>query len=131
MKLADLSPELIERIKTLDYDQILEKHEGPESWEACFRFHDPEIMKIGERFVLLPVASDRHQNITILRVIVSKEEETLIVFLKDTTFVDEPENEFLYAGFLAICEKIRGTDLYIATVYHEWFMVENTNLRHP
>lgn len=30
MKSADLAPETLERIKTLRWDRIIEKHEGPE-----------------------------------------------------------------------------------------------------
>ena len=34
MKLAELSPATIERIKSVRYDRIIEKHEGLEDWES-------------------------------------------------------------------------------------------------
>lgn len=32
MRLSDLPEELVSRIRRCDFDQIMEKHEGPESW---------------------------------------------------------------------------------------------------
>ena len=39
--------------------------------------------------------------------------------------VSDPEWEYFEAGRLAICEKIPGENFYVATVYHEWFVIEN------
>ena len=68
MKVADLSPELIERIKAARWDRIIEKHEGPESWEYQLGYRseyvelteadDAEFLEIDGYFVLLPVESD-------------------------------------------------------------------------
>lgn len=33
MKLSDLSPVVRERLNAMRYDRIIEKHEGPWSWE--------------------------------------------------------------------------------------------------
>ena len=40
LRLWDLPPELIEKLKTYRYDRIIEKHEGPERWEWKLRRPD-------------------------------------------------------------------------------------------
>jgi hypothetical protein len=130
MKLADLSSDLIERIKGLRYDQILEKHEGPWGWDSVLEYYKPEFMRIAGRDVLLPVGQDQHPNMTAVRVIASEDGKALTLFLKDTTYTSDPELEWFEAGRIAICEKMPGTEFYVATVYHEWFIVENEGLRH-
>ncbi|MBI5670385.1 MAG: hypothetical protein HZC41_20520 [Chloroflexi bacterium] len=127
MKLADLSPEVIEKIKTLRYDRILEKHEGPWKWASVLEYYDPELMLIDSRYVLLPLEREQHPNISVLRSIVSADGNTLTLFLKDTTYYPEYESE-MDTGRLAICEKLAGADFYITTVYHEWFVVKNDGL---
>ncbi|MBC7813840.1 MAG: hypothetical protein H7175_21980 [Burkholderiales bacterium] len=131
MKLSDLSPDIMERIKTLNYDRIIEKHEGPEDWEAVLKYHDPEFMRIDNCDVLLPVGKEQHPNITILRTIVGNEGKVLVVFLKDMTYVTDNDDSFLVmiqAGYMAVCEKMSGAEFYIATVYHEWFIIDNPTL---
>ena len=125
MKLTDLLPETIERIKSYRSDQIIEKHEGPESWSAVLRHYNPEFLEINGYDVLLPVSRDRHPNITILRCIVSDDGQSLTIFLKDTTYVPDPQHEMFYAGFVAVCDKFPGETFYLAILYHEWFIVEN------
>lgn len=125
LKVADLSPAIIERIRVYRYDEIGEKHEGPENWDAAFRFRRPEFIDIGGYAVLLPLNAKHRANISILRCIVSQDQRTLTVFLKDTTFVSDPREEMFEAGRLAICEKFEDQDFYLALVYHEWFIVKN------
>jgi hypothetical protein len=103
----------------------LEKDEGPWDWEGDFRYSNPEFIMAEGQPVLLPIDRDQHANITILRVVVSEDGKTLTVFLKDTTYVSDPESEYFDAGCLAICELIPGEPSYVATVYHEWMIVEN------
>ncbi len=124
MKIADLSPEVIERIKQYRYDQLMEKHEGPWSWEGKFRFGQPEFLSIDSYDVLLPVHRDQHANITILRCIVSDDQQVLTIFLKDTTYTPNPEDEWWGAGRVAICEKFEDQAFYLAIFYHEWFVTE-------
>ena len=91
MKLADLSKATIERIKSVRYDRILEKHEEPWDWESVLRWYEPEFLTIEGHFVLLPLDQEQHPNITILRTIVSQDGNTLTIFLKDTThYGDDP-----------------------------------------
>jgi hypothetical protein len=123
MKLADLSQETLEKIKTVRWDRIIEKHEGPEDWESVLRWYEPEFLSIDDRPVLLPVERDHHPNITILRSIWSADGNVLTLFLKDTThYGDDPFS----AGFMAVCEKVAGEAFFLATVYHEWFIIERS-----
>lgn len=129
MKLADVSPAIIEKIKTFRYDRILEKHEGPERWASVLEYYDPEFMLIDGRDVLLPIEGEQHPNISVLRSIVSVDGRTLTLFLKDVTYNPGGDMEMFYTGRIAICEKMAGTEFYLTTVYHEWFIVENAGLR--
>ena len=122
MKFTDLKPETIEKLKTRRYDRIVEKHEGPERWKWQIEHSECEFIQTDEHFVLLPVYLEQLPNITILRVIESKDGNALTVFLKDTTYYDD---DFM-SGFMAVCEKFADEDFFTATVYHEWFIIENS-----
>jgi len=76
---------------------------------------------------LLSVDRGQHQNITILLCIPSTDASLLTLFLKDTTYVPNTQDEYFAAGFMAVCERLPGEVFYAATVYHEWFMVNNQN----
>lgn len=122
MKFADLKPETIEKLKTRLYDRIVEKHEGPERWKWQIEHGECEFIRAGEHFLLLPVYLEQHPNITILRVIESRDEKTLTVFLKDTTYDDDD----FFSGFVAVCERFANEEFFTAIVYHEWFIIENS-----
>lgn len=128
MRLADLPAPTIEKIKAYHFDRIIEKHEGPARWASVLTYYDPEFMEIEGYQVLLPVVRENHPNITILRCIVSRDEQTLTIFLKDMTlkefYEDDRYWEMFGAGFVAICDKVAGEAFYIAILYHEWFITE-------
>ncbi|MDM8519176.1 hypothetical protein QUF64_03955 [Anaerolineales bacterium HSG6] len=124
MKVANLSVETIENIKKIRYDRIRGKHEGPEGWSSILKYYDPEFIKIQKYLVLLPVAGENHPNITILRSSISHDEQVMTIFLKDTSYLSDPELEMFEAGFMAVCEKMPNESFYLATVYHEWFIIE-------
>jgi hypothetical protein len=126
LQIKDLPSKTIDNIKRCRYDSIIEKHEGPGQWEAVLKYFNPDFIEIDKKFILLPVDSKYHKNITLLRTIIDKEEEIITLFLKDTTYVERPEDEFTDAGFIAICEKIPGEIFYIAIVYHEWFIIKES-----
>lgn len=128
MKLSLLPPSLLEKVNVYKWDGIIEKHEGPFDYGSFNRFVDPEFMTVDGFSVLLPVGRSHHPNITILRCIESIDGETLTIFLKDTTYVEHPRREFLDAGYVAVCDKFPGEDFYIAIVYHEWFMIDNSGI---
>ena len=126
MKVADLSSETLEKIKTLLYDRIYEKHEGPWDWKYELEDDEIEFIQMGDYDILLPIGKEYHPNITILRIIPSADGNTLTIFFQDTSFGKDTFD----SGFLAICEKMPSENFFIATVYHEWFIIENPLLKH-
>jgi hypothetical protein len=123
--MADLSSEVLEKLKSIRYDQILEKHEGPWIWESEFQHGSPEFLMVNNRAVLLPIETKQRPNIMIMREIISADGNTLTLFLKDTTYTSNPKWENYEAGRIAICERLPGEDFFVATVYHECFIVDN------
>lgn len=121
MRRADLSPDAIEKIKRHRYDRIIEKHEGPERWSDVLGYYDPDFLEIAGRHVLLPIGREHHPNVTVLRCVVGDGGAVLTLFLRDTTY----GQEWYDSGFLALCEKVPGEGFFLATVYHEWFVIEN------
>ena len=105
MKLENLSTETLDKIKSVRWDRIIEKHEGPEDWESVLRYYEPEFLEIEGRWVLLPVERAHHLNITILRTIWSADGNSLTLFLQDTTYDNDP----FFSGFMAVCSKLTLT----------------------
>lgn len=120
MKLAELSEVAIAKIKQVRWDRIIEKHEGPENWESVLRYYEPELMEIEGQWVLLPIEGKNHQNVTVLRTIWSESGNSVTLFIKDTTYEDDP----FFSGYLAVCDKVKGENFYLTIVYHEWFVIE-------
>ncbi|OUL24438.1 hypothetical protein BV378_18820 [Nostoc sp. RF31YmG] len=122
MKLVELSQGALEKIKSVRWDRTIEKHEGPEDWAAVLRCCESEFIMIEGHPVLLPVERSHHANITILRAIFSNNGKSLTLFLKDTTFDDDP----FFAGFVAVCDRVVGENFFLAILYHEWFVIERS-----
>jgi hypothetical protein len=121
MKLSELPPETIAKIKQYRWDRIIEKHEGPEQWADDFRFRELEFLMVDGRAVLLPLDKEHHPNITFLRTVWSEDGQVLTLFLQDTTFYEDPH----WSGFVAVCEKLPDEAFFLATLYHEWFIFDN------
>ncbi len=124
MKLADLSPAALEKIKLVRWDRIIEKHEGPETWASVLRYEEPEFMEVEGHPVLLPVDKSHHPNISILRSIWSQDKKSLTLFLSDTTFDDDP----FFSGFMAVCDLVKDESFFLAILYHEWFIIERADV---
>ncbi len=143
MSIKDLSPAIVAALKAKRYDRIVEKHEGPASWDWQLpddeepievmknslqhlpgfddsETHYAEFMPIGGVDVLLPVGSNHHQNMTILHYFFSENRQKIVLYIKDTTYDDG----IFGAGFVAICDKYLNESFYIATFYHEWFIID-------
>lgn len=120
MQLSDLNSDCLAFIKTVRWDRIIEKHEGPENWASVLEWYDPEFMMIEGHAVLLPVERSHHDNITILRTIWSADGNSLTLFLKDTTYGDD----WFMSGYMAVCDRLPNQDFYLAILYHEWFIIE-------
>ena len=123
MRLADLTPSTLARLRSMRWDRIIEKHEGPYDWSSLLEYERPEFMRIDGRDVLLPVDRQHHANITILRCIPSADGQSLTLFLKDVTLVPDSKGEQFLAGFVAVCDRFPGEDFFVAILYHEWFII--------
>lgn len=125
MHLASLSPDIIKRLETIKYDYFVEKHEGPWTYSGLLDDDGPDLLALGGFHVLLPIERTRHGHVTPLRIIESADGRSLTLFLKDTSFVDQPTDEYFQAGFVAICERFADDPFYVAVCYHEWYMIDN------
>ncbi len=131
MTVGELSAATMEQLVKRRYDRIVGKHEGPETWEFLLHDGEAEFLDVDGRSVLLPLAREQRPNVTILRSFLSSDEQSLVVFLKDTTFVEDPADEKWSAGFVGICDRYPGECFYVAVVYHEWFIVPYFDQSHP
>ena len=142
MKVKGLSPTIIASLKNKRYDRIVEKHEGPETWDwqlpsseeriqelkrmyenSGYDFstdNHAEFIQVGEVDILLPIGSDHHVNLTVLHYFFSEDHQKIVLYIKDTTYDDDAFG----AGFVAICDKYPNESFYIATFYHEWYIID-------
>ncbi len=138
LKIENISQQTREKILPLRYDQIVEKHEGPFDWEyklggreldtnllKYFPDHDPiaetaQFLEIGSYNVLLPIGRKHHPNITILHHFFGQDLTKLVIYLKDTTYDDDVYG----SGYIAVCDLIQPENFYLATLYHEWFIID-------
>jgi hypothetical protein len=127
MAIKDVPEGTLDRLRQWRWDGIIEKHEGPESWDSILKWYDPEFLRIGEFDVLLPTEGERLPNIRVLRCVESTDRRVLTIFLRDSTYIpsDDPEADIFWGGRLAVCERFPGESFFVATVYHEWFVIEN------
>jgi hypothetical protein len=114
MKLEEVPPNMLAKMAKFHWDRIIEKHEGPEDWDYLLKDDYVEFLNVDGFEVLLPIGRENHKNINITRCIASNEGNTLTIFLEDTTF-----DTGMFAGYLAVCEKIPEQPWFIAIVYHE------------
>jgi hypothetical protein len=114
MRLQSIPPDVRSRVAKFRWDRIIEKHEGPQDWGYLLKDDYVDFLRVDGFDVLLPVDKEKHANITIDRCIVSNDGKTLTIFLEDTTY-----ETAMFAGYLAVCEKVPEHDWFIAIVYHE------------
>jgi hypothetical protein len=137
MLIEDLLPETLDRIKKSRWDRIIEKHEGPMTWEWMLKDYTPndmifridpdfdpiaarpQFMQVGGHWVLLPVSRSLHPNITILHHFRSEDHSKLVIYLKDTTYDDS----LFGAGYVTVCNR-QSEGFYLSTLYHEWFIID-------
>ena len=114
MKFQDIENEVRSNVARFGWDRIIEKHEGPENWAYLVKDNFVEFLRVDGFDVLLPIDKSRHANVRIDRCVVSRDAKTLTLFLQDTTY-----DTGIFAGYLAVCERVPEQDWYIAIVYHE------------
>jgi hypothetical protein len=124
MKFAGISAATLQRIGLVKWDGIFEKHEGPYDWNWIFRTveegEEIEFLTIDDRPVLLPIYPEHYANVEILRTVWSADRNSVTIFLMDTTYHQVSDQ----IGYLAICEKVVGEEFWLATIYHEWYVIE-------
>ena len=139
MTLDSLSVPVLEKLKAIHYDRIIEKHEGPETWDwlvspspasdnialQMWRDYDevaetPEFLEIGGQWVLLLIGRKHHEKLTVLHFFFGEDRQKLVLYLKDTTYGEDWSD----AGFVAICDLFVPEAFYVATLYHEWFLID-------
>ena len=118
MHIGEISEDTLNKIKPMRFDLFIEKHEGPFEWSSFLKYYDIDFFDINDFNVLLPLDKSRHANIKIRRCIVSEDQQTLTVFLTDSTFESNP-----YDGYVAICDKVIGEVFYLTVFYHEWYVI--------
>lgn len=119
-----LSPEIIEKIRHCYFDRIVEKHEGPWDWDSVLRFDDLTFINAQGYRVLLPLDEEHYPHLTIHRCIPSQDEQSLTLFIQDTTYTEDLKYARWDSWFIAFCEKFPNENFYLATLYHEWYFVE-------
>jgi hypothetical protein len=113
----------VRKLRNIAGIESSKKHEGPEYWRYRIQEGWVEFLTIEGFDVLLPVDKENHPNITIDRCIVSADGETLTIFLHDRTHSTDPDWD-MFAGRLAVCEKVPEHEWFIAIVYHECWVSE-------
>lgn len=142
-RLASLSAEARKWVEQQRFDRFIEKHEGPWSWDYLvsprpYEMYDSaiggmqtvqslgaEFLMIEGRVVLLPVDQENHPHIHIQRVIVGEGGASLIVFLTDTTWGDDPFS----IGRVAICDRVPDDDWYLCHLYHQRYATDRAPVR--
>lgn len=114
MRLGDLSPEAIEKVKRYHLDHIVEKHEGW-GWDTQIDYVAQELWRVDGRDVLLPLHEEHVPNLTVVRCVASDDDTLLTIFLRDTTY----GTGFWQDAFMAVCARVPGEDFYVAFMYHE------------
>ena len=61
MKLEELSPETLEKIRAYRWDRIIEKHEGPWTWDYLLESKTVEFFQMDGYEVLLPIDKEHHR----------------------------------------------------------------------
>jgi hypothetical protein len=120
MRLEDIAPNTLAIMRKYRYDSIIEKHEGPWTWDYLLDDNLVDFISVNGYDVLLPIDKEYHPNIFILRCIVSEDKESLTIFLKDITY-----ETGIFAGYVTVCDKFPRAEWYIAILYHEWMIIDN------
>lgn len=121
-----LPPALQAALAASDVDHFIEKHEGP--WNLYWPYHDdkpegrPQFMAIAGRAVLLPVGRAEHAKLTVRRAVISADDGTILLELRDAWAEDYYGDE-AFGGKLAICDRWPGHHFYVCHTYHEWYPV--------
>ena len=135
MQVSSLSDALIQNLKDYPVDKMIEKHEKTH-WDSYLTERTLEMWSNGELitvtssvdveflhtnglYILLPVPTANHENITINQCIVSDDKQSVVLFLNDRTYFPDDEID---SRFMAVCRKIPECDGYICCLYHSTYL---------
>lgn len=124
MKLEELTPAVLEQLETVRFDRFSAQYEGLWDYKWWLKEEGAEFLQAAEHWVLLPTESRHWPHITFERVIESRDRRTLTLFGRDATFAGTGSDEDSTAGFLAVCEKFPGQEFFVATFYHDRYLIE-------
>ncbi|BAY36629.1 hypothetical protein NIES2111_09560 [Nostoc sp. NIES-2111] len=85
---------------------------------------EPEFIEVDGYSILLPVDKSHHPNIGILQSIWSVDNNSVPLFLSDTTYEDDP----FFSGFVAVCDRPKDEEFFLAILYHEWLIIERAEV---
>lgn len=127
LKVADLSPEQIAKFLWWRCDQLYEKHESWGNWGSTLEYHSGQFVDIEGHPILLLHLPDDLSNLLIDDYALSADELVMTLFLRDYSFVDDPENlddwDTMSSGYVAICYRPEGEQFYAAVIYHARYIV--------
>ena len=124
MKFAEVSDDIRGKIASWRWDRIIEKHEGPHSWESTLRYSDVDFLEVEEKQILLPLDSEQRNQLEIRKIMTTQSQNEVILYLINHWYKQFGYKE-QHCGFIAICEKFPEQNFFVATAYHEWFVIEN------
>lgn len=146
MKLTDLPQEVITDLSDrdrwrLDVDYGFDaKHEFFMSWKSFITlpksnsFYQSteedlaEFIEYKNRFILLPIGRKHHPLLSIIRAMVSMDEQSITLFIHDSYHQDwfTQESDARY-GFLAIADRYQkfSCDFYLASYYHFSYLLND------
>jgi hypothetical protein len=82
MTIKDLSQATCSKLAAYRFDQLIERHEGPFTWEDKLEYYDLEFIDVNGKAVLLPLDRKHHSNLTVLRTIEGVDGKSLVLFCK-------------------------------------------------
>ena len=127
LKVADLTPEQLAKFSWWRCDQLYEKHESWGNWESDLQYNSGQFVDIGGKAVLLPHLPEDPSKLLVDDYSLSDDQRVITIFLRDYTFVDDPDNpdrwDDMSSGYVAICYQPQGESFYVAVVYHSRYVV--------
>jgi hypothetical protein len=140
--ISDIPTETLNAIKKLRYDRILEKHEGPWTWESALKYDNACIVQFKNKnqtfvefTVLMPFPEHHKAQIKTVFCADAEHEGVKTIFFTCPSLAgyDETETNLQWCGFCAVCREISipGTDwlenaapFYVTVLLHETFLIE-------
>jgi hypothetical protein len=140
--ISDIPTEILNTIKKLRYDRILEKHEGPWTWESALKYDNACIVHFKDKnetfvefTVLMPFPEHHKAQIKMVLCADAEHEEVKTIFFTCPSLAgyDETETNLQWCGFCAVCREVsipgagwfeNAAPFYVTVLLHETFLIE-------